>query len=291
MNRLPTYDSLKPGIPPQHQQWPGLTDDMNPRPDHGEDWYSGSGKLTGKVALITGGDSGIGRAIALMFAREGADVAISYFNEEEDAQETLQLITEAGQRGLALPGDLTDPEHCRSIIRQTVEQLGGLDILINNAAYQHELQGLENLKVEEAERVFKTNILAMFWVTQEALKHLQPGSSIICTGSVQALDGDPSLIDYACTKAAVHNFIRALAKQLVSRQIRVNGVAPGPVWTPLIPSTFDAESVADFGSSSFWGRPAMPAEIAPAYVYLASDVARYVTGEVIAITGQKIVSR
>lgn len=291
MNRLPTYDNLKSGISPQHQQWPGLTGDMNPRPDHGEDWYKGTDKLAGKVALITGGDSGIGRAVALMFAREGANVAISYFDEEEDAQETLQLITEAGQRGIALPGDLTDPEHCQSIVRQTVEQLGGLDILINNAAYQHELQGLEELKVEEAERVFKTNILAMFWITQEALKHLKPGSSIICTGSVQALDGDPMLIDYACTKAAIHNFARALAKQLASRRIRVNVVAPGPVWTPLIPATFSAESVAGFGSGTYWGRPAMPAEIATAYVYLASDDAQYVTGETIAITGQEITSR
>lgn len=291
MNRPPAYNNLKQGIPAQHQDWPGLTGAMNPRPDHGEDWYKGTDKLTGKVALITGGDSGIGRAVALMFAREGANVAISYFNEDEDAQETLALVTEAGRQGILLPGDLADPGHCRAIVQQTVEQLGKLDILVNNAAYQHELQGLEELKVEDAERVFRTNILSFFWVTQEALKHMQPGSNIICTGSVQALDGDPSLIDYACTKAAIHNFIRVLAKQLVPRQIRVNGVAPGPVWTPLIPSTFAAESVADFGSSSFWGRPAMPAEIAPAYVYLASDEAQYVTGEVIAITGQKIVSR
>lgn len=268
---------------------PGLTDDMQQQPDHGEESYRGSGRLDGRRALITGGDSGIGRAVAIAFAREGADVAISYLPEEEDdARETLAWIEKAGRRGLLLPGDIRDEAHARSLAGRVVEAFGGLDVLVNNAAYQMgQPGGLADITTEQLDRVLKTNVYAMFWITQGALPHLGGGASIINTSSIQAFEPSPALLDYASTKAAILNFSMGLAQQLAEDGIRVNAVCPGPIWTPLIPATMDVEKVDDFGSETPLGRAGQPAELAPAYVFLASQESSYITGDRILVTGGK----
>ena len=276
------------GFPRQEQRQPGLTGATLPRPDHGEQTYEGSGKLTGRRALITGGDSGIGRAVAIAFAREGADVAISYLPEEaDDADDTSGWIERAGRRSLLLPGDATDEAYCDSLVRSTVDELGGLDIIVLNAAYQQNRDGLENIPTEEFDRVFRTNLYSMMWIARAAIPHLRPGASIITTSSIQAFDPSPELIDYAMTKAAQVAFTKALAQQLGERGIRVNAVAPGPIWTPLIPATSWPDKVETFGQDTPLGRAGQPAELAPAYVFLASAEASYVSGAVIPVTGGK----
>jgi NAD(P)-dependent dehydrogenase (short-subunit alcohol dehydrogenase family) len=279
------------GVSSQQQPWPGQEEDMRPQADHGEESYRGSGKLTGRTALITGGDSGIGRAIAIAFAREGADVAITYYNEHDDAEETHQWITKSGQRGLVFPGDLRERDHCRDVVEQTVREFGQLNILVNNAAFQNATPDFLDITPEQLDQTFQTNIFAYIWMAQAALPHMQEGDVILNTGSVVALKGNPRLLDYAATKAAIHNFTHSLAQVVAERGIRVNCVAPGPVWTPLIPSTLEEDTVKDFGSNSFWKRPAQPAEIAPSYVFLASSDARYYTGEILAPTGLAFTTR
>jgi len=269
-----------------HQPWPGSDAWLSPQADHGEESYHGSGKLAGRVALVTGGDSGIGRAVAIAYAREGADVCFTYFNEHEDARRTTELIEQAGRRALAIAGDLMDRNHCRRVVERTVTELGHLDILVNNAAFQMEADDLATIPVEQIEQSFRTNILAPIWLTQAALDHLESGSVILNTGSITAMEGSPSLIDYSATKGALHVFTKSLARALADRGIRVNCVAPGPVWTPLIPATLDEEHVAEFGRDTLLHRPAQPAEIAPTYVLLASDEGRYYTGEILAPTGR-----
>lgn len=275
-----------PGEQPD-QEWPGRESRMRPRPDHGEESYRGTGKLEGKRALITGADSGIGKAVAIAFAREGADVAFAYFDEHDDARDTVEWIEEAGRTAFALDGDLTGREHCRDVVRRSVEKLGGIDILVNNVAYHCQTESLEEIEEEQLERTFRTNILSYFWVTQAALPHLEPGSVILNTGSVVALRGSHHLLDYSATKGAVHVLTQSLAQALSERGIRVNCVAPGPVWTPLIPSTKSEEEVEEFGGDSVWGRPAQPAELAPSYVFLASADSRFCTGEILAVTGME----
>lgn len=283
----PQTQHPEPEQPAQNIPHPGLTDDMRQQPDHGEESYVGSGRLEGKRTLITGGDSGIGRAVALAFAREGADVAIVYLpDEEEDAQETVRLVEAAGRRALTLPGDIRDEAFCSEIVERTVSELGGLDVLVNNAAFQmSQDNGLLDLTTEQLDRTFKTNLYAMFWITKAALPHLQSGSSIINTTSVQAYEPSPQLIDYATTKAGILNFTKALAQQVAEQGIRVNAVAPGPIWTPLIPATMPAEKVKEFGADTPLGRAGQPAELAPAYVFFASQESSYITGERIGVTG------
>jgi NAD(P)-dependent dehydrogenase (short-subunit alcohol dehydrogenase family) len=283
----PQTQHPEPEQPAQTIEHPGLTDDMRQQPDHGEESYVGSGRLEGKRTLITGGDSGIGRAVALAFAREGADVAIVYLpDEEEDAQETVRLVEAAGRRALTLPGDIRDEAFCSEIVERTVAELGGLDVLVNNAAFQMSQEnGLLDLTTEQLDRTFKTNLYAMFWITKAALPHLQPGSSIINTTSVQAYEPSPQLIDYATTKAGILNFTKALAQQVAEQGVRVNAVAPGPIWTPLIPATMPAEKVKEFGADTPLGRAGQPAELAPAYVFFASQESSYITGERIGVTG------
>jgi NAD(P)-dependent dehydrogenase (short-subunit alcohol dehydrogenase family) len=284
----------RPDQPPQSGDaidHPGLSEEMEPRPDYGEDTYRGTGRLDGRRALITGGDSGIGRAVALAFAREGADVAFTYLPEEqEDADETTRLVEDAGRRALAISVDLQVEANCRDVVDRTVRELGGLDVLVNNAAYQMaQDEGLAGISTEQLERVFRTNVFAMFWLTQAALPHLRPGAAIINTTSIQATHPSPTLLDYACTKAAILNFTRGLAEGLAPEGIRVNAVAPGPIWTPLIPSTMPQEAVQTFGKDTPLGRAGQPAELAPIYVFLASQESSYVTGDRIAATGGKIV--
>jgi NAD(P)-dependent dehydrogenase (short-subunit alcohol dehydrogenase family) len=276
------------GFPKQEQEQPGLTVPMEPQPDHGEKSYVGSGRLAGKRALITGGDSGIGRAVAIAFAREGADVAITYLPEEQDdADDTSAWIELAGPRSLLLPGDLRDEDHCIWTVRETVAELGGLDILVLNAGYQESRDGLENIPTPEFDRVFRTNLYSMMWLGREAIPHLSSGSSIITTSSIQAFNPSPELIDYAMTKAAQVAYTKALAAQLGERGIRVNAVAPGPIWTPLIPATSWPEKLPTFGQDTPLGRAGQPAEVAGAYVYLASDASTYVSGAVLPVTGGK----
>ncbi len=270
----------------QKQAWPGHEAEMDPRPDHGETSYRGSNRLQGLAALITGGDSGIGRAVAIAYAREGADVAIAYYNEHDDAKETVRWIREAGRRALAFPGDLSDHAHCREVVDRTAAEFGRLDILVNNAAYQNEVKSFEDITPEQLDRTFRTNIYAYIWTAQAALKHMEKGAVIINTGSVTALEGNEGLIDYSATKGAIHVFTKSLAQALSEKAIRVNCVAPGPVWTPLIPATMSKEHVAKFGGDSMWKRPAQPAELAPSYVFLASTDGRYYTGEILAPTGK-----
>jgi NAD(P)-dependent dehydrogenase (short-subunit alcohol dehydrogenase family) len=266
---------------------PGLTGDMPDTPDHGEDTYRGSGKLTDRRAIITGGDSGIGRAVALAFAREGADVLIAYLpEEEEDAQETVRLVQAAGRKAVTVPGDIREEEHCQLIIDTAVRELGGIDVLVNNAAYQMVQQGgIEDITTEQWDRVLKTNLYAMFWLSKKAVPHMAPGSSIINTASIQATEPSPELLDYATTKAGIVNFGKGLAKMLAEQGIRVNNVAPGPIWTPLIPATMNSEKAESHGESTPLGRAGQPAEVAPAYVFFASQEASYVTGETLGVTG------
>jgi hypothetical protein len=259
---------------------------MSPRPDHGEDSYRGAGKLQRRVALVTGGDSGIGRAVAIAFAREGADVAIAYYDEHDDADDTVAWIQEAGVRAVAIPGDLAERAHCRAVIGQVVDQLGGIDILVNNAAFQMEQKDIADITPEQLERTFRTNIFAYIWLAQAALEHMDAGSVILNTGSVTAMEGNEGLLDYSATKGAIHTFTKSLAQSVAKRGVRVNCVAPGPVWTPLIPSTMQAEHVAKFGGDTVWERAAQPAELAPTYVFLASADGRYYSGEVFAPTGR-----
>lgn len=277
------------GFPAQEQEQPGITDQTMPEPDHGETTYTGSGRLQGRRALITGGDSGIGRAVAIAFAREGADVAIVHLPEEaEDAADTVALVEAEGRRALALAGDIQDEGFATRIVTDTVDALGGLDVVVLNAAYQKDRQGLETLETAEFDRVFRTNLYGMIFTARAAVPHLEPGASIIVTSSIQAFDPSPGLIDYAMTKAAQVAFVKALAQQLGEKGIRVNAVAPGPIWTPLIPATgWDAERLATFGQDTPLGRPGQPAELAGAYVYLASEAASYVSGAVLPVTGGK----
>jgi NAD(P)-dependent dehydrogenase (short-subunit alcohol dehydrogenase family) len=270
---------------------PGRTADMDVRPDHGESTYRGTGRLEGRRALITGGDSGIGRAVAIAFAREGADVAISYLDEEqEDAEETARWVRDAGRKVLTLPGDIRDEEHCRQLVSRTVEAFGGLEILVNNAAYQMALARFEDLTTEQLERTYRTNVFAMFWLCRFALAHMEAGSCIINNSSIQGYQPSPHLIDYASTKAAIVNFTKNLAQELAQRGIRVNSVAPGPIWTPLIPATMEPDAVDQFGQDTPLGRAGQPAELAPAFVFLASQEASYITGEVIGVTGGRPLS-
>ena len=270
----------------QSIEHPGLTADMDIRPDHGEQTYRGTGRLIGKRAIVTGGDSGIGRAICIAFAREGADVLIAYLDQEEqDAQETAKWIRDAGRTAITMPGDIQDQQHCVEVVNRAVADLGGVDILVNNAAYQMTLDGIASLTTEQMERTYRTNVFAMIWLCQEALTHMQPGSSIINTSSIQASQPSPQLYDYATTKAAIVNFTKNLAQEVAERGIRVNSVAPGPIWTPLIPATMTAEKVDTFGQDTPIGRAGQPAELAPAFVFLASQESSYITGETIAVTG------
>ncbi len=266
---------------------PGLTKDMTDQPDHGEDSYRGSERLTGKRAVITGGDSGIGRAVALAFAREGADVCISYLpEEEEDGAETARLVEAAGRKAVRFPGDLREEEVCRRLVDTAVSELGGIDILVNNAAYQMaQLGGIADITTEQFDRVLKTNLYAMFWLCKLALPHLQPGSVIINSSSVQGTSPSPELLDYATTKAGIINFTKGLALELAEKGIRVNTVAPGPIWTPLIPATMPQERSEGHGESTPVGRAGQPAEVAPAYVFFASQESSYVTGEVLTVAG------
>ncbi|GAA4221390.1 SDR family oxidoreductase [Sphingomonas endophytica] len=278
-------DRPTPPYPEQQQSMPGSTAAMNPRPDHGEDSYVGHGRLTDRKTLITGGDSGIGRAVALAYAREGADVAIAYLDEHDDAEETKRLVEDAGRQALLIPGDISDPAHARAVIEQTAAAFGRIDVLVNNAAHQASFQSLADIPDEEWQLTFAVNIHAMFYLSKAALPHLRAGSSIINTTSINADSPNEQLLAYATTKGAIHNFTAGLAQMLAERKIRVNAVAPGPVWTPLIPSTMPPEKVKTFGSNTPLGRAAQPAELAPPYVMLASDEASYITGATIPVTG------
>lgn len=272
-------------FPEQPQSPPGLTNKMEPVPDHGEDSYVGSGKLKGKIALITGADSGIGRAVAIAFAREGADIVIAYLNEDEDAQSTAALIEGAGRKCLVVPGDITSEQHCKALVQQAVDELGGIDILVNNAAFQRTYAELGDISSEEWDTTLKTNIYAPFYLCKAAVPHMKPGSSIINTTSIQSKSPSPELLAYATTKGAISNFTAGLAQMLGEKGIRVNAVAPGPIWTPLIPSTMDPEKVSTFGQQTPLGRVGQPAELAGSYVLLASEQGSYMTGSIIAVTG------
>jgi NAD(P)-dependent dehydrogenase (short-subunit alcohol dehydrogenase family) len=271
--------------PAQSQTPPGTLGEMTPKPDHGEESYQGSGKLTGKAAVITGGDSGIGRAVAIAFAREGADVLISYLDEHEDAKDTAKYVEEAGRRCVLVPGDISDRAHCKTIIPKAVEEFGKVDILVNNAAYQMTHETLEEVSDEEWDHTVATNLTAMFVLTKDAIPHMPPGGSIINSSSVNSDMPSPQLAPYAMTKAAIANFSASLAQMYADKGIRANSVAPGPVWTPLIPATMPEEKVESFGKQVPMGRAGQPAELAPVYVLLASDEASYVSGARVAVTG------
>jgi NAD(P)-dependent dehydrogenase (short-subunit alcohol dehydrogenase family) len=280
-------DYPAPPFPEQSQPIPGHTRKMSPPPDHGEQTYLGSGRLAGKAAIITGGDSGIGRAVAIAFAREGADVLIAYLNEEEDAQDTARLVEDASRKAVLVGGDVADPAHCRAIVERALDAFGRIDVLVNNAAFQMTHGSLDEITDEEWDRTFAVNIGAMFRITRAAVPHMPPGSSIINTASVNVDQPRPTLIAYAATKAAIQNFSAGLAQLLADKGIRANCVAPGPIWTPLIPSTMPPEQVKSFGSSVPMKRPGQPAELAPVYVLLASDEASYISGATVAVTGGK----
>ncbi|UEG59580.1 SDR family oxidoreductase [Stutzerimonas chloritidismutans] len=277
-------------LPPQEQPEPGKEGLMNPRPEYRGEDYKAAGKLEGKVAIITGGDSGIGRSVAVLYAREGADVAILYLDQHQDAEETRTVVEQYGRRCLTFAGDVADRDVCRKVIDESLAAFGKLDILVNNAAEQHPQEKLEDISEEQWEKTFRTNIFGMFQMTKAALPHLGKGASIINTTSVTAYKGSPQLLDYSATKGAITAFTRSLSMNLAERGIRVNGVAPGPIWTPLIPSTFDADEVAEFGSNTPMKRPGQPDEVAPAYVYLASSDAAYVSGQVIHVNGGTVVN-
>ena len=276
--------------PPQRQSQPGVERAMTPEPDPGPR-HRGAGKLAGKVALISGGDSGIGRAVAVLFAREGADVAIGHLAEEDtDANETVKLVEAEGRRCLTLPGDVGDEGFCREAVERTVRELGRLDVLVNNAAEQHLAESITDISAEQLERTFRTNIFAMFFLTKAALPHLGEGSAIVNTTSVTAYQGNPALLDYSSTKGAIVAFTRSLSQQLVDKGIRVNAVAPGPIWTPLIPATMPEDSVASFGRDVPMGRPGQPEEVAPCYLFLASDDSSYMAGQVLHPNGGNVVN-
>jgi NAD(P)-dependent dehydrogenase (short-subunit alcohol dehydrogenase family) len=282
----PVEQYQKPPYKQQKEQpVPGTEKEMNPKADHGETSYKGSGKLTGRKAVITGGDSGIGRAVAIAFAREGADVLISYLSEHEDAKETAKYVEEAGRKAVLVSGDIRDEEHCRQIIEKAVDELGGLDILVNNAAYQMSHTSLQELSTEELDKTFKTNIYAMFWLCKAAEPHLKPGSTVINTTSVNAYKPRPDLLAYAATKGAIQNFTAGLGQLWAEKGIRVNCVAPGPIWTPLIPSTLPIEEVKTFGQQTPMKRAGQPVELSAVYVLLASQDSSYMTASTIQVTG------
>ena len=285
---MPEDQELQPA---QHQeQQPGIESEMTPRPKADDPQYRGSGKLQDKVALITGGDSGIGRAVAIAFAKEGADVAIGYLNEHDDAKETKKLVEEQGRKCVTIPGDIGDEKFCQQVVQQTIDELGKLDILVNNAAEQHPQESIEDISAEQLERTFRTNIFSMFYLTKAALKHLKEGSAIVNTTSVTAYKGNPQLLDYSSTKGAIVAFTRSLSKSLVEKGIRVNGVAPGPIWTPLIPATFSEEKVAQFAAQVPMKRAGQPEELAPSYVFLASDDSSYMSGQILHSNGGDVVN-
>ena len=272
-------------MPKQQQTPPGHTGEMNPKPDHGETSYRGSGRLAGKRALITGADSGIGRAVAIAFAREGADVLVSYLEEHDDARETARWVEQAGRRVILMAGDVQQQAHCEALVQRAVSAFGGLDILVNNAAHQRSFESIEDISAEEWDRTFRTNIYSMFYLSRAAIRHMKPGASIINTSSINAAMPSPSLLAYATTKGAIANFTAGLGQLIAKQGIRVNAVAPGPIWTPLIPSTMPPEAVESFGKNTPLGRAGQPAELAPAYVLLASDEASYITSALIPVTG------
>ncbi|QJS32166.1 SDR family oxidoreductase [Rhizobium ruizarguesonis] len=276
-----------PPFPSQKQPMPGFTAQMDPIPDHGEESYRGADGLKGKRAIITGGDSGIGRAVAIAYAREGADLAISYLDEDEDADETKRLVEQAGRKAVLVSGDIQDPAHCRQIVETAVKELGGIDILVNNAAHQASFKSIDEISDEEWELTFKVNIHSMFYLTKAAVAHMKPGSAIINTASINSDSPNPTLLAYATTKGAIQNFTAGLAQLLAEKGIRANAVAPGPIWTPLIPSTLPEESVSNFGKQVPMKRPGQPAELATAYVMLADPLSSYVSGTTIAVTGGK----
>ncbi|RTL94837.1 SDR family oxidoreductase [Ancylobacter aquaticus] len=278
-------DHPRPPFQEQQQPIPGRTEAMSPRPDHGEESYKGSGRLQGLKALITGGDSGIGRAVALAYAREGADVLISYLDEHEDAEATAALVREAGRLAVLVPGDIQHAAHCRALVEKAVESFGRIDLLVNNAAHQKTFDDIGDISDEEWELTFKVNIHAMFYLTKAAVPHMKPGSAIINTASINSDKPNPSLLAYATTKGAIQNFTAGLAQLLAEKGIRANAVAPGPIWTPLIPATMPAEKVAHFGEQVPMKRPGQPAELATAYVMLADPLSSYVSGATIAVTG------
>ncbi|KKX30374.1 SDR family oxidoreductase [Rhizobium sp. LC145] len=276
-----------PPFPEQQQPMPGFTGRMDPVPDHGERSYRGSGRLAGKKAVITGGDSGIGRAVAIAYAREGADLLISYLAEDEDAEDTKRVVEEAGRKAVLVRGDIQDPAHCRAIVDKAVKELGGIDVLVNNAAHQATFKSIEDIADEEWELTFKVNIHAMFYLTKAAVPHMKPGSAIINTASINSDTPNPTLLAYATTKGAIQNFTAGLAQLLAEKGIRANAVAPGPIWTPLIPSTLPEDTVSNFGKQVPMKRPGQPAELATAYVMLADPLSSYVSGATIAVTGGK----
>jgi hypothetical protein len=282
-----TDQYAEPPFPDQPQDMPGTTEAMTPRPDHGEDSYKGSGRLQDKKAVITGGDSGIGRAVAIAFAREGADVLISYLCEQQDAEDTARLVEEAGRKAVLFPGDISSADHCRALVAKAVEEFGRIDILVNNAAHQDTFKSIDEISDQEWEHTFATNIHAMFYITKAAVPHMKPGSAIINTTSIQADSPSQELLAYASTKGAIQNFTGGLAQMLAEKGIRANSVAPGPIWTPLIPATMPSEKVQQFGKQVPMQRPGQPKEVAPAFVLLASDQASYISGANIAVTGGK----
>jgi NAD(P)-dependent dehydrogenase (short-subunit alcohol dehydrogenase family) len=285
MLKDPRSAGPRPPFPKQQQPAPGKTASLDPRPDHGEESYVGHDRLAGCAAIITGGDSGIGRAIAIAYAREGADVLIAYLSEDEDARETADWIAKAGRKAVLVKGDIGDESHCQALVQRAMSEFGRLDILVNNAAFQRTHEKLAEFSREEIERTFRTNIESMFFLAKAAAEKMKPGASIINTTSIQADDPSPQLLAYAATKGAIMNFTSGLAQMLAPDGIRVNAVAPGPIWTPLIPSTMPAEKAQKFGANTPLGRPGQPAELAPAYVYLASNDASYVVGAVLPVTG------
>jgi NAD(P)-dependent dehydrogenase (short-subunit alcohol dehydrogenase family) len=283
----PTQAQPTPPFPEQEQEPPGHETEMRPLADHGEATYVGHDRLKDKVALITGADSGIGRAVAIAFAREGADILCSYLDEDEDAAETRRLVEEAGRRCLTIAGDIGKRDHSRSLVARATEELGGLDVLVNNAGYQMAYESFLDIPAQEIEDVFRTNVIAMFHLCQAAVPHMPPGSTIVNTTSIQAAQPSPQLLHYAATKGAISTFTKGLAQELADRGIRVNAVAPGPIWTPLVVMSFPASKNAEFGADTPLGRPGQPGELAPLYVFLATDDSRYISGEVVGATGGK----
>jgi NAD(P)-dependent dehydrogenase (short-subunit alcohol dehydrogenase family) len=278
------------GFPPQQQDQPGKSSEMKPKPESFAREYRAAGKLEGKIAVITGGDSGIGRSVSILFAKEGADLAIIYLEEHEDAKETQEEVKKTGRKCILLDGDVGDPEFCKGVIENVIKTYGKIDILVNNAGEQHAWASIEDVTHQQLERTFRTNIFSMFYMVQEALPHMKEGGSIINTTSVTAYQGHPSLIDYSATKGAIVTFTRSISLELIDRGIRVNAVAPGPVWTPLIPASFDAEKVSKFGLNTPMGRAAQPEEIAPCYVFLAGSDSSYINGQVLHPNGGRIVN-